>query len=289
MSWTNKAQWSRAWEEFDPERDHDYLHESRVTVTVHSPTLVPPKLELTFRIRNLVEYNTSGPEKGTLADDALWVELIKPEGCWFVFEVWGAEGMSSCLSAQPAPGGSVETTSRGFKCELEGIGRGKRLLPRLFVGAMHALKLAGYTFAKIKWDSNADFLMKEAWNEEEYTNAEDKDAYIAELTKKLSWRLRYYKSLGFEVEYDEYDMQSTVREWIEERETVDPATQGGREYVSYEGELVKLCKAWEDKYQLRVTTRHRPHMALKRARRARELAKASAHVFVDPDGVEGGR
>ncbi len=204
---------------YGAKRDRD---DSTVTLTVSSTRLDPEELELTFDIA---------------ADDddgSLFVELREPRDCKFSFSI----------SAD-----RTTAESGGYNCER---GRGARVLPRLIVGAMHALEKKGHAFPELRWTGEAVCNFGDEWDHAAYTNAEDKDANIAEQAKKIGWRLDYYAKLGFEVDDSLDYVADTLREALAEIEEEGDEPNLQDTYIQYDGDVVQLSEAWKAKFQLRV-------------------------------------
>ncbi len=193
-----------------------------VTLTVSSTLLDPEELELTFDI-------TADGDGGSVS-----VELREPRDCKFSFYI--------SADRTTAQGG-------GFNCER---GRGARVLPRLIVGAMHALEKKGHVFPELRWTDDAVCNFGDEWDHAAYTNAEDKDANIAEQAKKIGWRLDYYARLGFEVDGSVDDVADILRDALAEREEEEDEPSLQDMYIQYDGDIVQLSEAWKAKFQLRI-------------------------------------
>ena len=201
-------------------RDRD---DSTVTLTVSSTRLDSEELELTFQI-------TADDDDGSV-----FVELQEPPNCNFSFSV-----LADRTTAE----------SGGYNCER---GRGARVLPRLIVGAMHALKKKGHVFPELRWTGEAVCNLQYEWDHAAYTDAEDKDANVAEQAKKIGWRLDYYARLGFDVDGSVDDVADTLRESLEEeREDEEDEPNLKNMYIQYEGDVMQLSEAWKAKFELRV-------------------------------------
>jgi len=204
---------------YGAKRDRD---DSTVTLTVSSTRLDPEELELTFDIA---------------ADDddgLVFVELREPWDCKFSFSV----------SADRTTG-----ESGGYNCER---GRGAKVLPRLIVGAMHALEKKGHVFPELRWTDEAVCNLQDEWDHTAYTDAEDKDANVAEQAKKIGWRLDYYARLGFNVHGSVDDVADTLREALADIEEEEDEPNLENVYIQYDGDVVQLSEAWKAKFQLRV-------------------------------------
>lgn len=200
-------------------RDRD---DTTVTLTVASTLLNPEELELTFDI-------TADDDDGSL-----FVELREPRDCKFSFSI------SADLTT---------AESGGYACER---GRGAKVLPRLIVGAMHALEKKGHAFPKLWWTGAAVCGLQNEWDHDAYTGADDRDANIAEQAKKIGWRLDYYARLGFNVDGSVDDVANTLRETLADREEEEDEPNLEDQYIQYDGDMVQLSEAWKATFQLRV-------------------------------------
>lgn len=209
---------------YGAKRDRD---DTTVTLTVSSTLLNPEELELTFDI-------TANDDSLYGYDGSLFVELREPRDCKFSFSI------SADLTT---------AESGGYNCEQ---GRGARVLPRLIVGAMHALEKRGYAFPKLPWTGEAVCNFKDEWDHAEYTDAEDKDANIAEQAKKIGWRLDYYARLGFEVGGSVDDVADILRESLEECEDEEDEPNLDNQYIPYYGDIVQLSEAWKVRFELSI-------------------------------------
>lgn len=204
-------------------RDRD---DNSVTLTVSSDELDPKDLKLTFEITE--DSN----------DGSLFVKLVEPQDCKFSFSVNGKR---------------TTADSGGYACEK---GRGARVLPRLIVGAMHALEQKDYKFKTLLWRGEAVCNLESEWNHDEYKNATDKEANVVEQAQKIGWRLDYYARLKFAVDKNVDDVADNLREALkaleEEGEEGDEPTLAD-DYVSYGGDVVKLSQEWKEDFKLSVT------------------------------------
>mgnify|MGYP001403654224 CR=1 FL=1 len=199
-------------------RDRD---DTIVALTVSSAHRAPPELKLAFEIEEDSD------------DRSLSVTLVEPQDCNFSFSV----------SAD-----HTTAHSGGYKCER---GRGARVLPRLIVGAMHALEQKGHTFSTLNWTGEAVCNLENEWDHDEYKAADDKDANVAKQAKKIGWRLDYYARLGFDVDGSVNDVAGILRDALEENEEEDvPTLQDA--YIQYDGDVVKLSQTWKSRFELRI-------------------------------------
>jgi hypothetical protein len=127
------------------------------------------------------------------------------------------------------------------------------VLPRLIVGAMHALEKKGHVFPKLRWTGEATCGLQDEWDHAAYTDAEDKDANIAEQAKKIGWRLDYYARLGFEVDGSVDDVEDILRNSLEEeREDEEDGPNLENMYIQYDGDVVQLSKVWKTRFRLGI-------------------------------------
>lgn len=217
--------------------------ESEISVVVTMENNAP--LYLTFEIEN---------------DN---VKLISPEKCKFGFSF---------------DANSYSAESHGYACE----GYGKRVLPRLFLGAVTAFQYKFPHIETIRFSGEALVNFDPTFNMEEYKKADDADTNLENQAKKVAWRLIYYKKLGFDVDGDANDMRDFIKESIEEDkqnsedEESDEKDESDEEeyesdeegyedesdeenkeslsipdtYISYGGELVSLCQNWKNEFKI---------------------------------------
>lgn len=182
---------------------------------------------------------------------AFQVTLEEPIDCKFGFDITFEESAKAIA------------VSHGYEC----LNHGKKVLPRLFAGAVTAVRHKFPQISRIYFSGEAAVNVDQTFDLDEYYLALKTDGEEAATTnlntqtEKVAWRLMYYKKLGFKVDFTSEDVRKAITNELERIDSEENPRGSDSEkkmgYMSldaamsrYEGELVALCEKWTRDYNI---------------------------------------